>query len=78
MTSFAMIVGMIPVSLGMGDGGKQTAPLGIAVIGGLLFSIFMSLWLLPLVYDLVMGKKRPRNVSLDPNDENSIYYDKNI
>jgi Cu/Ag efflux pump CusA len=69
---------MIPMSLGLGDGGKQTAPLAIAVIGGLLFSIFTSLWLLPLVYDLIMGKKKTRNVSLDPNDENSIYYDKNI
>jgi multidrug efflux pump subunit AcrB len=78
MTSFAMIAGMIPMSLGLGDGGKQTAPLGIAVIGGLLFSIFMSLWLLPLMYDLTMGKKKTRNVSLDPNDENSMYYEKNI
>jgi multidrug efflux pump subunit AcrB len=78
MTSLAMIAGMIPMSLGLGESGKQTAPLGIAVIGGLLFSIFMSLWLVPLVYDLVIGKKKAINTSLDPNDENSIYYDKNI
>jgi multidrug efflux pump subunit AcrB len=78
MTSFAMIAGMIPMSLGLGDSGKQTAPLAIAVIGGLCFSSFISLWLLPLVYDRVMGNKKPVHASIDPNDENSIYYDKNI
>src|SRR5215204_5374154 len=78
MTSFAMIAGMIPMSLGLGESGKQTAPLAIAVIGGLLFSVFMSLLLLPLVYDLIMGKKKTMNMSLDPNDENSIYYDEKI
>ena len=78
MTSLAMITGMMPMSLGLGESGKQTAPLGIAVIGGLLFSIFMSLWLVPLVYDLVIGEKKAINASLDPNDENSVYYDKNI
>jgi multidrug efflux pump subunit AcrB len=78
MTSLAMIAGMIPMSLGLGESGKQTASLGIAVTGGLLFSIFMSLWLVPLVYDWVIGKKKAINTSLDPNDENSIYYEKNI
>jgi multidrug efflux pump subunit AcrB len=78
MTSFAMIAGMIPMSLGLGESGKQTAPLAIAVIGGLLFSTIISLWLLPLVYDLLIGNKRPKSVSVDPNDETSVYYDKNI
>lgn len=78
MTSLAMIAGMIPMSLGLGESGKQTAPLGIAVIGGLLFSTFISLWLVPLVYDLLIGKKRVAHSSLDPNDQNSAYYDKNI
>jgi Cu/Ag efflux pump CusA len=73
-----MIAGMIPMSLGLGDTGKQTAPLAIAVIGGLLFSTFISLWLVPLVYDLLIGNKRVIPVSLDPNDETSNYYDKNI
>ncbi|AEW01093.1 acriflavin resistance protein [Niastella koreensis] len=76
MTSVAMIAGMIPMAIGLGEGGKQTAPLAIAVIGGLLFSTFISLWLIPLVYDLIIGRKRPVNISLDPNDENSVYYDK--
>lgn len=78
MTSVAMIAGMLPMSLGLGESGKQTAPLGIAVIGGLLFSIFMSLWLVPLVYDLLIGRRNASHSSLDPNDENSVYYDKNI
>ena len=76
MTSVAMIAGMTPMALGFGESGKQTAPLAIAVIGGLLFSTFISLWLVPLIYDLIIGRKRPSNTSLDPNDENSVYYDK--
>jgi len=77
MTSLAMIAGMIPMSLGLGESGKQTAPLAIAVIGGLLFSTLISLWLLPLIYDLLMGNKKPKSVSIDPNDETSVYYDQN-
>jgi multidrug efflux pump subunit AcrB len=78
MTSVAMIAGMIPMALGLGESGKQTAPLAIAVTGGLLFSTFISLWLVPLIYDLIIGQRRPSNTSLDPNDENSVYYDKAI
>ena len=78
MTSLAMIAGMIPMSLALGEGSKQTAPLAIAVIGGLLFSMFISLWLVPLMYDLIIGKKKAINVSLDPDDETSDYYNKNI
>jgi multidrug efflux pump subunit AcrB len=78
MTSFAMIAGMIPMSLGLGDSGKQTSPLAIAVIGGLLFSTFISLWLVPLVYDLLLKNRRPASASLDPDDINSVYYDKNV
>lgn len=78
MTSFAMIAGMIPMSLGLGESGRQTAPLAIAVIGGLLFSTFISLWLVPLVYGLLGGNKTSMNASLDPDDENSLYYDKKI
>ncbi|NCI45049.1 efflux RND transporter permease subunit [Sediminibacterium soli] len=77
MTSIAMVAGMLPMSLGIGEGGKQTAPLGIAVIGGLLFSIVASLWLLPIVYDFFIKKTAGAGVSLDPDDKNSIYYDKN-
>lgn len=78
MTSIAMIVGMIPMSLALGEGGKQTAPLAIAVIGGLLFSMFISLFLVPLIYNLLIGNKKPVSVSLDPDDETSGRYDKNL
>jgi multidrug efflux pump subunit AcrB len=78
MTSVAMIAGMMPMALGLGESGKQTAPLAIAVIGGLSFSTVISLGLVPLIYDLIIGQKRPSNTSLDPNDENSVYYDKAI
>lgn len=76
MTSFAMIAGMIPMAIGFGEGGEQTSPLGIAVIGGLLFSTFTTLFVLPLVYNAVINKKIYSNVSLDPDDTESRYYDK--
>jgi multidrug efflux pump subunit AcrB len=75
MTSLAMIAGMIPMSLGLGESGKQTAPLAIAVIGGLLFSTFITLWLVPLVYHRLIGQQAASAVSLDPNDQNAIDYD---
>ena len=78
MTTLAMVAGMIPMALGIGEGGKQIAPLGIAVIGGLLFSTIISLWFVPLVYDLLIGSRKPVGISLDPTDSDSIYYDRNI
>jgi multidrug efflux pump subunit AcrB len=68
MTSLAMIAGMIPMALGLGDSGDQTAPLGIAVIGGLLFSTFGSLLGLPAVYQWAVGNKMPKSVSLLPEE----------
>jgi CzcA family heavy metal efflux pump len=50
MTAFAMIIGMLPMSLGLGEGGEQNAPLGRAVIGGLIFATVSTLFLVPLVY----------------------------
>ena len=78
MTSLAMIAGMIPMAIGIGEGGDQTAPLGIAVIGGLLFSTISTLIFLPMIYDWVIGKKRYMNPSLDPEDENSKNFEKII
>src|SRR5262249_460174 len=52
MTSLAMIVGMIPMALGIGEGGEQSAPLGRAVIGGLTASMFATLLVLPALYTL--------------------------
>jgi multidrug efflux pump subunit AcrB len=76
MTSLAMIAGMIPMSLSLGEGGHQTAPLGIAVIGGLLVSTCFCLFILPIIYDWAIGEKKIALVSFDPSDENSAYYEK--
>ena len=78
MTSFAMIAGMIPMSLGLGEGGEQTAPLAIAVIGGLVFSTISTLLFLPIVYTRLIGNKPYVNPSLDPEDENGKYYENAI
>ena len=60
MTALAMIVGMLPMALGMGEGGEQNAPLGRAVIGGLLFATFSTLFFVPMVYSF-LRKKPPMN-----------------
>lgn len=77
MTSFAMIAGMLPMAMGLGEGGDQVAPLGVAVIGGLLFSMFSTLVFLPLIYRSLVGKRRFVSVSLDPHDNQSKYFEKN-
>jgi multidrug efflux pump subunit AcrB len=74
MTSLAMIVGMIPMASGLGEGGDQTSPLGRAVIGGLIASTFAALLILPLVFAWVQGNTSTDSVSLDPEDETSKYY----
>ncbi|MDR3711441.1 MAG: efflux RND transporter permease subunit [Puia sp.] len=71
MTSTAMIAGMIPMALGLSEGGDQTAPLGIAVIGGLIFSAFSVLFFLPHVYQWLTGRKAYRPVSLFPDDRSA-------
>ncbi len=53
MTALAMIIGMLPMSLGLGEGGEQNAPLGRAVIGGLIFATFATLIFVPVVFSLV-------------------------
>jgi len=68
MTSVAMIAGMIPMALGLSEGGDQTAPLGIAVIGGLIFSAFGVLFFLPHIYQWLAGRKVYKPVSLYPDD----------
>jgi len=74
MTSLAMIVGMIPMASGLGEGGDQASPLGRAVIGGLFMSTVATLFILPLVFASVQGKASTKSVSLDPEDEESIHY----
>ena len=71
MTSFAMMAGMLPMALGLGDGGEQTAPLGRAVIGGLAAATFATLFILPSVFAVVMTGKHTRSASLDPDDADS-------
>jgi multidrug efflux pump subunit AcrB len=56
MTALAMVVGMLPMSLGMGEGGEQNAPLGRAVIGGLVFATFATLLFVPVVFAVVHGR----------------------
>ncbi|WP_184549027.1 efflux RND transporter permease subunit [Mucilaginibacter sp. FT3.2] len=74
MTSLAMIVGMIPMASGLGEGGDQTSPLGRAVIGGLIASTFAALLILPLVFAWVQGNTTTQSVSLDPEDKESKFY----
>ena len=53
MTTFAMIFGMMPVALGLGEGGEFRAPMGQAVIGGLITSTLLTLFIVPVVYTLL-------------------------
>jgi multidrug efflux pump subunit AcrB len=57
MTALAMIIGMAPMALGLGDGGEQNAPLGRAVIGGLLIATLATLLFVPVVFSIVHGRK---------------------
>jgi multidrug efflux pump subunit AcrB len=58
MTALAMIIGMVPMALGLGDGGEQNAPLGRAVIGGLLFATVSTLFFVPAFFSLLQGTRR--------------------
>jgi multidrug efflux pump subunit AcrB len=73
MTSFAMIAGMLPLALGLGEGGEQTAPLGRAV-GGLLASMTAKLFILPPVFAVLMGRSSTQSASLDPHDPQSPHF----
>jgi multidrug efflux pump subunit AcrB len=55
MTALAMIIGMIPMAMGMGEGGEQNAPLGRAVTGGLMFATVATLFFVPAVFSLLHG-----------------------
>jgi multidrug efflux pump subunit AcrB len=75
MTALAMILGMLPMSLGLGDGGEQNAPLGRAVIGGLLVATFFTLFFVPVVYKLLKRNFKPRELHPRlrlPSDENHV------
>jgi multidrug efflux pump subunit AcrB len=74
MTATAMICGMIPMAIGFGEGSAQSAPLGRAVIGGLIFSTLTTLTVLPAIYALLQRKASTTSNSLNPEDPSSRYY----
>jgi multidrug efflux pump subunit AcrB len=75
MTAAAMIFGMIPMAIGFGEGGPQSAPLGRAVIGGLIVSTFATLTILPSIYAIVQSRASTNSLSLNPNDPESRYHE---
>jgi multidrug efflux pump subunit AcrB len=62
MTALAMIIGMVPMALGLGEGGEQNAPLGRAVIGGLMFATAATLFFVPVFFSLVHGGRQFANL----------------
>lgn len=74
MTSLAMMAGMLPMALGLGESGEQTAPLGRAVIGGLFGATLATLWVLPAIFALLRNRASTRSRSLDPRDPDSGHY----
>jgi multidrug efflux pump subunit AcrB len=75
MTSCAMLAGMLPLALALGEGGEQTAPLGRAVVGGLAAATLATLVIVPAVFAVVRGQGGVASVSLDPNDPTSPCFD---
>ncbi len=75
MTACAMTTGMLPMALALEEGSQMQAPLGRAVIGGLLASTITTLLVLPAVFSLLMGNLKPMPVSMDPDDPESKQFD---
>jgi len=75
MTACAMTVGMVPMSLALEAGSQMQAPLGRAVIGGLVCSTFGTLLVAPAIFVVVMGRIAPRSLSVYPDDPESVHYD---
>jgi multidrug efflux pump subunit AcrB len=73
MTSLAMIAGMMPMAIGIGEGGQQAAPLGRAVIGGLIGATLATLLVLPSLFAIMQGERTRKSASLDPDDPGSRY-----
>ncbi|HXT76970.1 MAG TPA: efflux RND transporter permease subunit [Candidatus Eisenbacteria bacterium] len=65
MTALAMIIGMVPMAIGLGEGGEQNAPLGRAVIGGLIFATFATLFFVPCVFSMIHGRRERKRGSAD-------------
>jgi len=62
MTALAMVIGMLPMALGVGEGGEQNAPLGRAVIGGLIFATVSTLFFVPVVFTILHRQDGPKPV----------------
>jgi multidrug efflux pump subunit AcrB len=75
MTACAMTVGMVPMALALEKGSQMQAPLGLAVIGGLVMSTFATLLVLPSIFAIVIGRSVARSPSIYPDDADSAYYD---
>jgi predicted RND superfamily exporter protein len=75
MTACAMTVGMVPMALALEKGSQMQAPLGRAVIGGLVMSTFATLLILPAMFAFLIGKRVARSPSVFPDDKDSPYYD---
>ena len=76
MTSLAMLAGMVPMALGWSEAGSQTAPLGRAVMGGLIFGTLATLMLVPAAYAWIMGPVGRASLSVDPDDPRSPHFQK--
>jgi multidrug efflux pump subunit AcrB len=74
MTSLAMIAGMIPMALAIGQGAEETAPLGRVVIGGLAAATLATLFLLPTLFGIAQGRASRHSRSLDPEDPASPHF----
>jgi multidrug efflux pump subunit AcrB len=72
MTGLAMIAGMMPMALGLGESGQQSAPLGRAVAGGLAAATIATLFVLPSVFAIVQARSHRRSASLDPDDPQAL------
>lgn len=75
MTAFAMLAGMMPMALGIGEGGSLSAPLGRAVVGGLLAATIATLTILPVLYGVFMRRASTASASMDPFDPRSRHYE---
>jgi HAE1 family hydrophobic/amphiphilic exporter-1 len=77
MTTFAMVFGMMPIAIGLGEGSETRAPMAIATIGGLLSSLFLTLVVVPVVYDFLdelqskFTKKRQPETAIDTQIQKS-------
>ncbi len=78
MTACAMTVGMVPMALALERGSQMQAPLGLAVIGGLVMSTFATLLVLPSIFAIVLGRKQAHSPSICPDDPESTWYDPEV